>query len=130
MNDQDEIGGRAGKGHPGGAARIALLPLGIVRGAGPADHPVSDEVGKDGNNNQADGFAANVRDWIERDLAAVEGGGIAAEMSDERMRAFVASGGEEKDDVPDESESEKLWIHCGDRLRWARKLCKVCRLET
>ena len=84
-----------------------------------------DEVGKDRHDDQTDGFAADVRDGIERDLAAVKRGGIATRDGDERVRAFVAGGGEKKNDVPDESEDEKLWIHCGDRLRWAGKLCKV-----
>jgi hypothetical protein len=42
--------------------------------------------------------------------------GIAAEVRNKGMRAFVTSGGEKENDVPDESEGEKFRSNHGDRL--------------
>ena len=54
------------------------------------------------------GLALDVRNGIERNLAAHRGGGVASDLGDEGVGGFVAGGGEKKGDVPDESESEQL----------------------
>ena len=99
------------KRHPGGAARVALLPRGIERRAGPPDHPVRRHVGKDGDNHKPDRLAADVRQRIERYLARLKSGGIAAQVRDKGMRPFVAGGREKKNDVPDKSQCEEIRSH-------------------
>ena len=79
------------------------MPGGIVRSACPADHPVCDEIGDYRHNDQSNRLAADVGQRIERNLAAVKCRGITAEIGGKRVTAFVASGGKEKNDVPDEA---------------------------
>ena len=71
----------SGQGHPCGSARMALRPKWIERRAGPTHHPASDDVGKDGEHNHSKWFAANVRDWVKRDLSAMKRGEVASEFS-------------------------------------------------
>ena len=103
-----EVGGGAGEGHPRGAPRMAALPERIVRGAGPTHHKASDQEGENGNHDHSPRLAANVRDGIERNLAAKSGGFVATELGDESVRRFVTGGREKKGDVPDKTEGETV----------------------
>jgi hypothetical protein len=91
-DNEGEVCGRSGQGHPRGAVRMPLLPQGVVRGAGPANHPVRHKVGNDGNEDESNRRAADVRNRVERDLAAFEGCRVAAELGCEGVCAFVARG--------------------------------------
>src|SRR5882724_8857674 len=90
--------------------RMAPLPVRIVGRAGPAEHGLSfaERKRNQGNHDHAPRFALDVRNGIERDLAARGCGGVATELGDEGMGRFVAGGGEKKSDVPDESGSEQF----------------------
>ena len=48
-------------------------------------------------------------DWIERNLAAESGGGVASSLSDECVCGFMAGRGKEKHHVGDEAEYEEGW---------------------
>ena len=89
---------------------MAPLPVRIVGRAGPAEHRLSLAQRKrnQGNNDHAPGLALDVRNRIERDLAARGRGGIASDFGDEGVGRFVAGGGEKKSDVPDETKSEQF----------------------
>ena len=69
---------------------------------------MGDEIGDDRHNDQSHRLAADVRQRVERNLTAVKCGGITTEIGDERVAAFVASGGKEKNDVPDETQGQEL----------------------
>src|ERR1017187_8535680 len=89
----EEVGGRPGQGHESGATGVAPGPFGIVGRAGPTDHPAAHDVGEDGDNDHAEGFAADVGNGIECDLAATMGGGVAQLQGDKGMAGFVQGGG-------------------------------------
>jgi hypothetical protein len=63
-----------------------------------------DDIGEDRYHDQPERLAFDVRQRIERNLSAVKCGGIAAQPGDQRVRAFMARGRKQKDDVPDKSE--------------------------
>ena len=105
---ENEVCARAREGHPCGSARVSLLPRRVVGRAGPADHPVRDEIGKDGHDDESHWFTANMRQWIERHLAALKCGGVTAEISGQGVPAFMASRGKQENDVPDEAQHKKL----------------------
>jgi hypothetical protein len=121
-NDEREIGSGSGEGHPGGTARVAALPVGIVGSAGPTDHPVGHEVGQDGDGDEADGFAANVGQGIEGNLAAFEGGWVATDFGHKSVGAFVTGGGKQEDYVPHDAEDEEVGSqHAGAKTTgWLR----------
>jgi hypothetical protein len=61
--------------------------------------------------HEAERAAADVRHGIQRHLAAMECGRIAAHLGHQRVRAFVACCGEQEDDVPDRAGNNELRIH-------------------
>ena len=46
---------------------------------------------------------------IQGDLSAESSGGVSTHFRDERVRRFVARGGEKKNDVRDETGQENCW---------------------
>ncbi len=130
---QDEIGGGAGHGHPGGAAGIAVGPEWVEGGAGPADHPAAHDKGKDGNDHHSEWLAHDVWGGIEGDLAAAMGGVVAEFEGNEGVAGFVDGQGEEKDEIPGGAVKEgdvvkhggapALYLEAG----WVRRRVSSCR---
>jgi len=50
----------------------------------------------------------DVRNRIERHLSARKRGVVPADLGGQRVRRFVASGGEKKRDIPDKSQREQF----------------------
>jgi hypothetical protein len=72
---------------------------------------VRHQVGNDGDNQKPDGLAPDVRDRVERHLARLKSGGIAAEVRDKGMRPFMARGRKKKNDIPDKAQREEIRSH-------------------
>jgi hypothetical protein len=109
-NHQDEVCGRTGEGHPGGAARMLAFPIGIVRGAGETDHATAkQEKAKKRENHHAVRRAANVRNGIQADLPALGSGFISAPLGYQGMSSFVAGGGEQKNQIKNEAVDQLIW---------------------
>src|SRR6267143_7025085 len=89
---------------------MTALPERVVGRASQAEHGLSfaERKRNQGNHNHAPRFALDVRNGIERNLAAKGRSGVASDFGDEGVGRFVASGGEKKGNVPDESESEQF----------------------
>ena len=66
---------------------------------------------EDWHDHHTEGFAADMRERVERDLAAFERGCIASHLRDERVRSLVACGGEQENDVLQKAEREFVGIH-------------------
>lgn len=94
---------------------MTMFPERIVRSAGPADHASPQKETQDWDDHHAERRSADVRDRVERELAAESGGAVAANFGDESVRCFVASGGEKKGDIPDERESQCFRREIGHR---------------
>jgi len=118
---QCEVGGGTGHGHPGGTARMAALPVGIIGSAGPADHGAPHEERNEGDDNHAPRRAANVRDGVERNLPAQGSGLVATDLCGEGMRGFVAGSREEKGHVPHEAHDEKIGSDVRHEFFFARR---------
>jgi hypothetical protein len=52
-----------------------------------------------------------VRDRVERHLARLKSGGIAAEVRDKGMRPFMARGRKKKNDIPDKAQRKEIRSH-------------------
>jgi len=105
---QREVGGRAGQGHPGRAARMPAFPERVIRGTGPTDHAAGEKETENRENDHAKGRPADVRDGIEGDLASEGRGGVSSEFGDEGVGRFVAGGGEKKSNIPDKAERKSF----------------------
>src|SRR5690348_494061 len=125
---QSEICRRPRQSHPRRASRVTPLPERVEGCACPTEHGVHGEKRKEGNHNHAPGFAPHVRDGIERNLSAKRRRFVAADFGDERMRGFVAGGGKQKGDIPDESEDEKIGCEVRQGVRPFR-MFRSSRLE-
>ena len=75
-------------------------PEGVVRRAGPADHPAGCKIGDNGHDDGAEGFSSDVGYRVKRDLAALVGGGVAELESGKAVGEFMEDEGDEKNDVP------------------------------
>jgi hypothetical protein len=117
QNHERKIRSRTAQRHPGRAARVALLPGWIVGRARPADHPVRDKIREDRYDHQSKGLASDVRPRVERYLAAVKSRGIAADSRNQRVRAFVAGGRKQENDVPDNAEDQELGSHAARQTK-------------
>jgi hypothetical protein len=121
---ESEIGDGPGERHPCSAMRMPLRPARIVRRAGPTEHPVRREkIREPWDDHRAERLALNVRQGIEAYLSAVKRRQIAAESRDERVRAFMARGGKQEDDIPDDADdqelrTEPLTIHVRAQSKW------------
>src|SRR5690349_9581913 len=125
---QSEICRRPRQSHPRRASRVTPLPERVEGCARPTEHGVHGEKRKEGNHNHAPGFAPHVRDGIERNLSAKRRRFVATDFCDERMRGFVAGGGKQKGDIPDESEDEKIGCEVRQGVRPFR-MFRSSRLE-
>ena len=88
---------------------MATLPEWVVRCAGPADHSAGEEETEERNDDHAERRPANVGNRIEGDLSAEGGGGVSAQLGDERVCSFVARSGEKENHVGDETGHEHCW---------------------
>src|SRR5260370_31491894 len=66
------------------------------------------EEGEDGNPHKAPGLARDGRNRIERPLPPGERGVVPADLGGQRVRRFVAGGGEKKRDVPDKTQCQQF----------------------
>ncbi len=97
--------------HPRRTPRVALLPFRIEWRIRPADHPAAHQKRQDGDYNHAERRATNVRNWIERRLAALGCGKVTAQFGNHRVRCFMARRRKQKIDVPDGAEGNIRSFH-------------------
>jgi len=92
---------------------MAPFPERIVRRAGPSKHSPHEEERQNRNKDHSPRLAPHVWDRIQGDLTAKRCRLIAFRLGDECVRRLVTGRGEEKRDIPDESENEKF----GSKIR-------------
>jgi hypothetical protein len=90
---------------------MLLRPTGIIGCAGPSDETGSAEDANQRHDDHAERLAPDVRDRVERDLAAFEGRKIAAQLGDQRVRGLMTNCREEKNHVFDEAERQIVGVH-------------------
>src|ERR1019366_619844 len=114
QNHQCKIGCRTRQRHPGRTARVLALPVGIKWRVRPADHPAAQGERHNRDDDHPERGPAYVRNGVERHLAALGRGKVAAHFRDERVRRFMARRRKQKDDVPDGAEREVRSVHRRD----------------
>src|SRR5580704_2416493 len=114
---------------------MAPLPKRVIRGTRPSKHRMHEEKREDGDHNHAPWLAPHVRHGIQGDLSAKCRRLIASRLGDECVRRLMTGRGEEKRDIPDESENEKFGseirqedrpfrLLSSSRLEVVTRLCK------
>ena len=88
---------------------MARRPDRVVGRARPTDHPVPPrQERQDRHHHHADRRAQDVRQRVERDLAAVVRGGVAHAQRGEGVTGLVQRGREHEDHEPGEEQGEQL----------------------
>ena len=108
-NHQSEIRCGPRKSHARGSMRVTALPEGVIGSTGPANHAAGEKKSKDRDDDHAEGFAPDVGNGIQCDLATESSGVVAAELANEGVGSFMTGGREKKNQVIDESEGKVLW---------------------
>ena len=102
------------RGHPGRTFGVIQGPAGIVGSAAPADHPATEQEGRDGDDDHAKGFALDMGHGIECNLAAVIGGGITQLEGTPGVGGLVQDHGQQKGGVPTQAFDYVKVFHHGD----------------
>ena len=87
---------------------MTIGPIRIIRRAGPTHHPAKHEIRHKGNHHHAPRFALDVRQGIERQLAALVSRIIPAQPRRQRVRGLMARGGKKKGKVPEETKRNRF----------------------
>src|SRR6266404_3407763 len=84
--------------------------------AGPAKQVVGHDERQDRESHHPPRFALDMWNGIERHLSARERRVIPAYFRGQRVRRFVASGGEKKGNVPDKSQRDQFRLDIGHEV--------------
>src|SRR5271155_2074970 len=85
---------RTRESHQCGAVWMAPFPVGVVRGAGKADHSAKKQKAENWENHHAVRRTPDMRNGIQRHLAAEGCRFVSTKLGDQCVRRFMARGGE------------------------------------